>query len=94
MMARLERQGERDGFFDVFQHRAVPSKLFTPPRLLSTAAAMVVRGDGDRAEVLREVRELVVTDARRKRLRRKPVFVDSAAHADAGETEVPQEAAA
>jgi hypothetical protein len=44
--------------------------------------------------VLREIGELVVTDARRKRLRRRPVFVDAASHADAGETEVPQELAA
>lgn len=94
MMRRLAAEGELGGFLDVFQHRAVPSKVFTPPRLLSTAAGMVVRGDGDRAEVLREVRELVVTDARRKRLRRRPVFVDPVVHADAGETEVAEEVAA
>jgi 2-polyprenyl-6-methoxyphenol hydroxylase-like FAD-dependent oxidoreductase len=94
MMARLERRGEIGGFMDIFGHRAVPSKVFTPPRLLSTAAAMVVHGDGDRAGVLREVRQLVLADAHRKRLRRKPVFVDPVAHADAGETEVPEEAAA
>jgi 2-polyprenyl-6-methoxyphenol hydroxylase-like FAD-dependent oxidoreductase len=94
MMERLAAEGKLGGFLDVFQHRTVPSKVFTPPRLLSTAAGMVVRGDGDRAGVLREVRELVMADTRRKRLRKNPVFVDPAAHADAGETEVPQEAAA
>jgi hypothetical protein len=94
MMKRLAAEGKLGGFLDVFQHRTVPSKVFTPPRLLSTAAGMVVRGDGDRAGVLREVRELVMADTRRKRLRKNPVFVDPAAHADAGETEVPQEAAA
>jgi 2-polyprenyl-6-methoxyphenol hydroxylase-like FAD-dependent oxidoreductase len=94
MMTRLAEEGKLGGFLDVFQHRALPAKVFTPPRLLSTAAGMVVRGDGDRAGVLREVRELVVTDTRRKRLRRKPMFVDPVVHADAGETEVPQEAAA
>jgi 2-polyprenyl-6-methoxyphenol hydroxylase-like FAD-dependent oxidoreductase len=94
MMGRLERQGEVEGFLNVIQHRLVPSKVFTPPRLLSTAAARVARGDGDRAGVLREVGQLVMTDARRKRLRRKPEFVDPVVHADAGETEVPQEPAA
>ena len=55
---------------------------------------MMVQRDCARPAVLRDVGQLVMTDARRKRLRRKPVFVDLAAHADAGETEVSQEAAA
>lgn len=94
MMRRLERRGEFEGFTDLLQHRALPSRVFSPRLLLSTAAAMLVQGDCARPAVLREVGQLVMTDARRKRLRRKPVFVDLAAHADAGETEVPQEAAA
>jgi flavin-dependent dehydrogenase len=94
MMARLERTGEIDGFLNVLLHRSRPSKVFTPPRLMTTAGAMLVRGDGDRAGVVRDVRQLVMNDTRRKRLRRNPVFVDPAAHADAGETEVPQEAPA
>jgi 2-polyprenyl-6-methoxyphenol hydroxylase-like FAD-dependent oxidoreductase len=94
MMRRFERRGQFDGFIDIFQHRAMPSRVVTPPRLLSTTAAMLARRGCDRRALLREVGELVVTDARRRRLRRQPVFVDLAAHADAGETEVPQEAAA
>ena len=92
MMRRLERRGEFEGFTDLFQHRVLPSRVFSPPLLLSTAAAMLMRGDCARSAVLREVGQLVMTDARRKRLQRRPVFVDLAAHADAGETEVPQEA--
>jgi hypothetical protein len=94
MMRRRERRGEFEGVTDLFQHRALPSRVFSPPLLLSTAAAMLARRDCARPAVLREVGQLVMTDARRKRLRRKPVFVDVAAHVDAGETEVPQEAAA
>ena len=94
MMRRLERRGQVDRFTDLFQHRSLPSRVFSPPLLLSTAAAMMARGEAGRTAVLREVGQLVATDARRKRLRRKPVFVDPAAHADAGETEVPQEAGA
>jgi hypothetical protein len=94
MMRRLERRGELEGFADLLQHRSLPSRVFSPLLLLSTAAAMVARGEGGRARVLREVGHLVAADARRKRLYRKPAFVDPAAHADAGETEVPQEARA
>jgi flavin-dependent dehydrogenase len=92
MMRRLERRGELEGVTDLFQHRSLPSRVFSPPLLLSTAAAMLMRRRCARSAVLREVGELVMTDARRKRLARKPLFVDLAAHADAGETEVPQEA--
>jgi flavin-dependent dehydrogenase len=94
MMRRLERRGELTGFTDLFQHRSLPSCVFSPSLLLSTAAAMLVSSHRARSAGLGEVGQLAMTDARRKRLRRKPVFVDLAAHGDAGETEVPQDAAA
>jgi 2-polyprenyl-6-methoxyphenol hydroxylase-like FAD-dependent oxidoreductase len=94
MASQLQRHGQLEPFLDVFQHRALPSRVFTPARLLSTAARVLVRGDGPRADVLSEVAKLVATDARRKRLRRNPVFVDPSAHGDAGETEVAQEQSA
>jgi 2-polyprenyl-6-methoxyphenol hydroxylase-like FAD-dependent oxidoreductase len=93
IMGRMDSRGEFDRFIDIFQHRAMPSKVVTPPRLLSATARMLVRNGHDRRSMLREVGELVLTDARRKRQRRRPVFVDPIAHADAGETEVPQEVA-
>jgi hypothetical protein len=65
----------------------------TPARLLSTAAGMLIGGDVPRAEVLREVGQLIRNDAHRKRMRRNPVYVDQADHADGGETEVMEEAA-
>jgi 2-polyprenyl-6-methoxyphenol hydroxylase-like FAD-dependent oxidoreductase len=91
MMSRLERRGKLDGFINVFQHRAVPSRVVTPPVVFSTTAAMLARRGSERRALLREFAELAATDARRKRLRREPVFVDLATHADAGETEVPQQ---
>jgi 2-polyprenyl-6-methoxyphenol hydroxylase-like FAD-dependent oxidoreductase len=91
MMRRLEDRGELGRFTDVFQHRALPSRVFTPRLLLSTATGMLAHGDRARPAVLREVAQFVMTDARRKWLRRHPVFVDRGA--DAGETEVWQEAA-
>jgi hypothetical protein len=93
MMRRLERRGELGRFTDVLQHRALPSRVFTSRLLLSTAAAMLAPGDGARPALLREVGELVLTNARRKRLRRNPMFVDLGAQADAEETKVSQEAA-
>jgi 2-polyprenyl-6-methoxyphenol hydroxylase-like FAD-dependent oxidoreductase len=93
MMRRLEGRGELGRFADVFQHRALPSQVFTSRLLLSTVAAMLARGDCARPAALREVAQLVMTDARRKRLRRHPVFVDRGAHADAGKTDVSQEPA-
>jgi 2-polyprenyl-6-methoxyphenol hydroxylase-like FAD-dependent oxidoreductase len=93
VMGRLDRRSEFGDFVDIFLHRAMPSRVVTPPRLLSTAGAMMMRPGSNRRDVLREVRELVATDTARKRLRRRPVFVDPIAHADAGETEIPQEIA-
>ncbi len=94
MMRRIDGRGGFDGFIDILQHRVMPSRVMTPPRLLSSAAAMLMRGGSDRRAVLRGVGELVIADARRKRLRRSPTFVDPVAHADAGETEVPEVVAA
>jgi 2-polyprenyl-6-methoxyphenol hydroxylase-like FAD-dependent oxidoreductase len=94
VMRRLHERGEIGRVIDVFQHRAVPSSVVTPPLLLSTAATMLTRRGNRRREVLSDVRQLVATEARRKRLRRRPEFVDLAAHADAGATEVPEAVAA
>jgi 2-polyprenyl-6-methoxyphenol hydroxylase-like FAD-dependent oxidoreductase len=87
---RLDGRGQLGDVIDIFQHRATPSRVVTPPLLLSTAARRMARRGTDRREVVREVRELVATDMRRQRLRRHPEFVDPAAHVDAGETEVPE----
>jgi flavin-dependent dehydrogenase len=94
IMERFDRRGRLDEVLDIFQHRAMPSRVITPPLLLSVAGAMMMRPGSDRREVVHEVRELVASDIGRKRLRRHPVYVDPTAHADAGETEVPQEIAA
>jgi 2-polyprenyl-6-methoxyphenol hydroxylase-like FAD-dependent oxidoreductase len=91
---QLHQQGRTADVGDVFQHRRTPSAVFTPPRLINAAASVMRRPGVDRREVLREVRELIATDTRRRRLARKPEFVPIAEHRDAGETEVPEEVAA
>jgi 2-polyprenyl-6-methoxyphenol hydroxylase-like FAD-dependent oxidoreductase len=93
-MRRIERSGRFDRLIDIFAHRALPSRVLTPPQLLATTAAMLVRRGCDRRTLVRDFAQLVVTDTWRKQLRRRPVYVDAAAHADAGETEVPYELAA
>ncbi len=91
---RLYEQGRTAELGDVFQHRRRPASLFTPPLLLSATAAAMRKPGADRGEVLRELRELVATDNRRRRLNRRPEFVPTGEHGDAGETEVHDEVAA
>lgn len=85
---RLLAQGKTDRFIDVLNHRTRPSKVLTPPRLLGATVRLLVRPGCDRRGLLREVRELVAEDARRKRLNRHPVYVAADASPDAGATEV------
>lgn len=91
---QLQQQGRTSDLGDVFQHRRNPSAVFTPPVLLKAAASAMRRPAADRGAILREVRDLIATDSRRRRLNRRPEFVAIAEHRDAGETEVPEEVAA
>jgi 2-polyprenyl-6-methoxyphenol hydroxylase-like FAD-dependent oxidoreductase len=90
---RLHAQGRASELGDVFQHRRRPSAVVTPPLLLKAAASAMRRPGADRGEIMREVRGLIATDSRRRRLNRNPEFVSSAQHRDAGETEVREEVA-
>ena len=94
MSRQFDQQGRSSDVSDIFQHRARPSAVFTPPLLLKAAASLMRRPGTDRRAVMREVRELIATDNHRRRLNRKPEFVPIAEHRDAGETEVPEEVAA
>jgi 2-polyprenyl-6-methoxyphenol hydroxylase-like FAD-dependent oxidoreductase len=94
MIRRLDRRGQLDELFDLVQHRATPSRVFTPGRLLSTAAALVAQAGIDRRAVLREVGELIGEDLRRRRLLLRPEFVAPGMNRDAGETDVPEPALA
>jgi flavin-dependent dehydrogenase len=94
MIRRLDRRGQLDELFDLVQHRATPSRVFTPGRLLSTAAALVAQPGIDRRAVLREVGELIGEDLRRRRLLLRPEFVAPGMNRDAGETDVPEPALA
>jgi 2-polyprenyl-6-methoxyphenol hydroxylase-like FAD-dependent oxidoreductase len=91
---RLYRQGRAGELGDVFQHRLKPSAVFTPGVLLGAAASAMRKPGADRAQILREVKDAIATDSRRRRLNRRPEFVPVTEHRDAGETEVPEEVAA
>ncbi len=90
---RLYEQGRTAELGNVFQHRSKPSAVFTPPVVVKAAAAAMRTPGADRAQIVREVRELIATDNRRRRLNRKPEFVPVEGHRDAGETEVPEQVA-
>src|SRR6185312_8763706 len=91
---RLHASGRAAVLGDIFQHRRKPSAVVTPPLLLKAAASAMRKPGADRGEIMRELRDLIATDSRRRRLNRKPEFVSSAQHRDAGETEVREEVAA
>jgi 2-polyprenyl-6-methoxyphenol hydroxylase-like FAD-dependent oxidoreductase len=89
ILRRMRDRGQLVQLGDLLQHRAMPSRVFTPGRLLGAGARMMVRAGADRRRTLGEVKELMGTEMRRQRLNRKPEFVPLATHRDAGETEVP-----
>ena len=94
ILRRMQERGQLDQLGDVLQHRAMPSKVFTPGRLLGATASLMAQPGANRRQILRELKELVAIETRRQRLNRRPEFVPVAADRDAGETEVPEEVAA
>lgn len=87
---RLAAKGKVDAFIDVFNHRTTPSRAVSPARVLAATGRLLARRGCDRRAVLRELRELVAEDSRRKRLNRQPAYVPLDASVDAGPTEVPE----
>ena len=69
---RLYERGKLDSFTDLFNHRSIPSKVLSPPRVLAATARLLARGGCDRRALLGEVGGLIAQDARRKRLARHP----------------------
>jgi hypothetical protein len=85
---RLVATGRIDQYADLFNHRSKPSDVITPLRLLGATGRLLARCGCEPRALLREVRGLMAEDARRKRLNRRPVYVDAAVSLDAGPTEV------
>jgi 2-polyprenyl-6-methoxyphenol hydroxylase-like FAD-dependent oxidoreductase len=91
---RLYERGKLDPFVDLLNHRSVPSKVLTPPRLAGATARLLARGGCDRRALLGEVGTLIAEDVRRKSLARHPRHVQLETSVDAGPTEVDDDAAA
>jgi flavin-dependent dehydrogenase len=69
----LHERDEVDGFLELLNHRAKPSEVLTPPRLLKATGKVLTRRG--RLAHLREVATLVGDDMRRRRLNRRPAYV-------------------
>ena len=85
---RLYERGKLDSFNDLFNHRSVPSKVLSPPRVLAATVRLLARGGCHRRALLGEVGGLIAQDARRKRLARHPHYLPLEASVNAGPTEV------
>ena len=81
---RLYQRGKMDLLLDLFNHRSVPAKVLTPPRLAGAAARLLARGGCDRRALLGEVGALITEEIRRKRLARHPRYVPPETSANAG----------
>jgi flavin-dependent dehydrogenase len=94
LLRRLVETGRIDEFVNLFNHRTVPSRVISPPRVLAASARLLARRGCERRVLLRDVGRLVAEDARRKRLNRQPAYVHATVSPDAGPTEVEGAAAA
>ena len=78
LLRDLKAKGRAGEFFELLNHRARPSSVLTPARVLRATAAALARRSGHRREVLRDVGGLLVEDRRRRRLNRRPVYAPAA----------------
>ncbi len=90
---RLVDQGKVEQMLDVLNHRAMPSKVITPPRVLGATGRLLTRGECDRRALIAEVASLISEDMRRRRLNRRPEYAAPSTSADAGATEIEENAA-
>ena len=91
---RLIAKGRIDQYVNLFNHRTTPSTVITAPRLLAASGRLLARRGCDRRALLRDVAGLVAEDAKRKRLNRRPAYVEAGVSLDAGPTEIMDSASA
>jgi flavin-dependent dehydrogenase len=70
----LHEHDQVDRFVDLLNHRAKPSEVLTPSRLLKATARVLAR-QGNRLRTLREVATLAGDDMRRRRLNHRPAYI-------------------
>ena len=81
--------GGLSDFYNLFHHRARPSKVLTPGRMLAATVRLALRGREHRRPALREFRALAALDRQRRRLRRHPQLVEDGRAVTAPETSPP-----
>jgi 2-polyprenyl-6-methoxyphenol hydroxylase-like FAD-dependent oxidoreductase len=64
----------RDRFVDILNHRAKPSDVLTPGRLVGATARLLGRRGSPRRTVLRDASTLMGAELHRRRLRKRPVY--------------------
>ena len=74
LVRRLQQQGQAELFFDVLNHRARPSHVLTPPRVLGASARLLARRGTARGALLAEVGSLGAREARRRWLNARPAY--------------------
>jgi flavin-dependent dehydrogenase len=84
VMRRLLEQGRIGLFLDLLTHRSKPSQVLTPLRVLGATGRLLARSGIDRRALLRQVGSLIVEDARRRRLTRRPSWLAAESQPDAG----------
>jgi 2-polyprenyl-6-methoxyphenol hydroxylase-like FAD-dependent oxidoreductase len=81
---RLYERGTMGSFVEMFNHRATPAQVVTPPRLAGATARLLARGGCDRRALLAEVGALIAEDIQRKHLARHPRYAPLQTPVDAG----------
>jgi flavin-dependent dehydrogenase len=71
----LRDEGRTAEFFDLINHRRKPSQVISAPRILRATAGALKAQSSRRRAVVREVGTLLAEDLRRRRLNRRPVYV-------------------
>ncbi|WP_239341272.1 NAD(P)/FAD-dependent oxidoreductase [Frankia sp. CiP3] len=77
---RLHDSGQINRLLEMFAHRVSPAELLTPGRLVGGVAAVLAGASGRRGPAVREIASLLATEARRRRLNKRPVFAVTAAN--------------
>jgi len=84
----LHAKGQTGRFHEIFSHRAKPSRVLNPARLVGSAGRLL-RDHGGRRAVLTEVRTLVTQNVHRQLLNHRRAYAaPSETTQSAGHTEV------
>jgi flavin-dependent dehydrogenase len=88
ILRNMYAKGQIAQFYELFTHRAKPSRVLSPARLVGSAGRLL-RDHGDRRAVLKEVRTLVTQNAHRQLLNHRRAYATPSETAQsAGHTEV------